>query len=252
MEENLVKELEEIGLSEKEARVYLAALELGPATAQQIATKALINRPTTYIMIESLTKRGLMSSFIEGKKKKFSAAMPYKLAYIIQNQKKDIEKREIGINNLIKKMQEHTANNDNLARVEVFSGVDSFTTCQGFVLQSEAGNVYELTDLEKTKELMPNDEFKEDVRNQICEKHRVSSIYSANSSKSSCPRRLFQQAMINNLEDPIGAEVVICKDTIFFNTYNKQLQTVMITDSGIALTLKTLYKALWEKAKKYD
>ncbi|MEY4744239.1 MAG: hypothetical protein RL272_184, partial [Candidatus Parcubacteria bacterium] len=71
MREDLAKELQKIGLSENEAKVYLAGLELGPSTAQMMAAKATVSRPTTYIMIESLIKRGLMSSFQKGKKRYF-------------------------------------------------------------------------------------------------------------------------------------------------------------------------------------
>ncbi len=60
------KELQNLGLTEKEARTYLASLELGPETAQNIAKKTGINRATTYVQIESLKKRGLMSEFEKG------------------------------------------------------------------------------------------------------------------------------------------------------------------------------------------
>jgi sugar-specific transcriptional regulator TrmB len=249
MEDSLVRELEEIGLSEKEARVYLAALELGPATAQQIAVKAIINRPTTYIMIESLIKRGLMSCFVEGKKKKFSAAMPYKLAYMIKNQKRELEKKEKKFNSLIKKMQPFFTR-ENAIKIEVFSGIESFSACQDFILRSEPDEVLELTSIRKAKRLMPDKELKGDIRKQICRRHHVNSLCAVSNEKTNkrIPR-LFKRVTINDVENPIGSEIIIYRDTIFFNTYNKQLQTIMITDSDIALTIKTLYKALWEKAK---
>src|SRR5688572_25102021 len=91
MRDELAKELEKIGLSENEAKVYLAGLELGSSTAQMIAAKATVSRPTTYIMIESLIKRGLMSSFQKGKKRMFVSGKPRQLLYILEQQKKAIE-----------------------------------------------------------------------------------------------------------------------------------------------------------------
>jgi len=88
MKEQLEKDLQQIGLSEKEAKVYLASLELGPSTAQTIAAKATVNRPTTYVMIESLIKRGLMSSFQKGKKRFFVAGKPTQLLYLLDAKKK--------------------------------------------------------------------------------------------------------------------------------------------------------------------
>ena len=64
LKEMLVK----LGLSEKEAHIYEAALESGPETAQKIARRAGITRTATYIYIKSLIKKGLMSSNTRDKK----------------------------------------------------------------------------------------------------------------------------------------------------------------------------------------
>ena len=55
------EKLQELGLSEKEARVYLALFELGPSVVSGLAKKAGINRSTTYVILETLAKRGLVS-----------------------------------------------------------------------------------------------------------------------------------------------------------------------------------------------
>ena len=47
MQDRLTKELMNIGFTDKEAKVYVGALELGAASAQQSAAKASVNRPTT-------------------------------------------------------------------------------------------------------------------------------------------------------------------------------------------------------------
>ena len=48
----LIEKLEEFGLSEKEAKVYMASLEIGEATADQIAKHSGVNRSTTYVQIQ--------------------------------------------------------------------------------------------------------------------------------------------------------------------------------------------------------
>ena len=59
----LEQDLKNLGLSEKEAIIYLASLELGPSTIQEISKKAQIKRSSTYDMIRFLMERGLMSEF---------------------------------------------------------------------------------------------------------------------------------------------------------------------------------------------
>ena len=61
------RELVEIGLNEKEAKVYLASLELGQSAVQGISSRSGVNRATTYFIIEGLTAKGLISSFHQGK-----------------------------------------------------------------------------------------------------------------------------------------------------------------------------------------
>lgn len=92
--EKTLKSLLELGLNEKEARVYLASLELGPATAQQIAAKAVVVRPTAYVAIAGLFKRGLMSQVTRGKKQYFQPEKPDRLAQILEMEKRQILDRE--------------------------------------------------------------------------------------------------------------------------------------------------------------
>lgn len=55
------KILVENGFTDKEAAVYLAALEAGEATIGQLAAKAKLKRPTVYNVVELLKNRGLVS-----------------------------------------------------------------------------------------------------------------------------------------------------------------------------------------------
>ena len=64
--EILALELRKLGLREKEVRVYLTGLELGPSSVQVIAKRAKITRPTTYEIIKTLKEKGL---FVESYKK---------------------------------------------------------------------------------------------------------------------------------------------------------------------------------------
>ncbi len=58
---HLVHIFEDIGLTEKEAKVYLALLELKEALPSTISRRSGIKRPTTYVTLEQLKKKGLVS-----------------------------------------------------------------------------------------------------------------------------------------------------------------------------------------------
>jgi len=74
-----IDELVKFGLSEKEAMVYVALLELEVATVHEIAQAAKINRSSAYVVLDSLQKWGLVSVSAGTPKKCYVAASPDKL-----------------------------------------------------------------------------------------------------------------------------------------------------------------------------
>lgn len=71
--------LVQAGLNEKEAKVYVALLQLGQATALNIAKKARLKRPTGYVILEQLKEAGLVAISRSGSTTTFSALAPDKL-----------------------------------------------------------------------------------------------------------------------------------------------------------------------------
>lgn len=68
--------LEALGLTQKEARIYVALLALGEATAYEIANKSGVKRPTVYVALEELRKKGLVLKIPHAKKQVFIAKDP--------------------------------------------------------------------------------------------------------------------------------------------------------------------------------
>lgn len=98
------RELTNLGLSEKEAKVYLAALELGKCPVQKISQKAGVNRATTYFIIKGMMKKGLMSSYTEGKKQFFFAEAPEKLKILFKDQELALKRKEEYLEKIITKI----------------------------------------------------------------------------------------------------------------------------------------------------
>ena len=79
------KQLIELGFSDKEAGVYLALLELGPATTSEISRVAKINRTTGYDILESLVNDGLVNPLGDAKIQKYVAENPDKVIVFLEN-----------------------------------------------------------------------------------------------------------------------------------------------------------------------
>ena len=72
----LVSDLEMLGLSEEEAKIYLAVLELGGSYVSAIAKKAGVHRVSCYHTLGNLVKKGVLSSFTKNNIKYFSVDSP--------------------------------------------------------------------------------------------------------------------------------------------------------------------------------
>lgn len=83
--------LKQFGLSEKQAKIYLATLELGSAPVNLIAKKSEIPRPTCYDLLESLCKQGIASNFIKKKTRYYSVDDPRQIVHLAQQKAKILE-----------------------------------------------------------------------------------------------------------------------------------------------------------------
>lgn len=102
----LSNNLQDLGLSDKEAKLYLAVLELGEANIQQIAQKSGIKRTTVYDVINSLKEKRLLTEITKGKKAFFSAEDPRKIESQLDEKKETLKKilpELLSITNLLDK-----------------------------------------------------------------------------------------------------------------------------------------------------
>lgn len=68
--------LEQLGVSETEARLYLKLLETGNISVRQLAKILGINRTSAYLHIDQLIEKGLVMKLVKGSKKLVAANAP--------------------------------------------------------------------------------------------------------------------------------------------------------------------------------
>src|SRR3989344_3624431 len=83
--------LEELGLSEAEAKVYLTLIETGTTLAGLIIKKTGLHRGTTYQILQRLKEKGLVSSIIKGKKQYFEPASPDRLMDVLKERQDKLQ-----------------------------------------------------------------------------------------------------------------------------------------------------------------
>ncbi len=71
--------LQALGLNEKQAKVYLALLQMGKGSVPAISIKAGTKRPTTYLLLEELRMKGLINLLPRAQKVLYTANSPEQL-----------------------------------------------------------------------------------------------------------------------------------------------------------------------------
>jgi len=122
--------LEEAGLTENEAQVYLILLNIGEATIYQIADKVKISRPNIYDVVKTLKEKGLVSEMIKKNIKHFKAITPEKLLEIIQRKEKNFLEILPELNTLYKTTEKKPV-------IEVFQGKEGLMTLMNDMIKTK-------------------------------------------------------------------------------------------------------------------
>ena len=86
------KQLIDAGFSEKEAKVYLAILELGEGNIAQVTRKSGVKRATVYLEIDSLKEKGYVSMVKRRGRSIFLAENPQRIEQRLAEKKETISK----------------------------------------------------------------------------------------------------------------------------------------------------------------
>lgn len=65
-----------LGLNDKQTAVYIALLQLGKGSAYSIADKSGLKRPTAYVILDELIKKGLVERIPRARKQQYRAISP--------------------------------------------------------------------------------------------------------------------------------------------------------------------------------
>lgn len=94
MESTDAQFLEEIGLTQGEAKVYLALLETGTSATGQIAKQAQVHTSKVYPILDRLLQKGLATFIISNGVRHYSASDPQQLMAFMDEKRRTLEEQE--------------------------------------------------------------------------------------------------------------------------------------------------------------
>jgi len=137
--------LKKLGFTEGEAMVYIAALEMGSATVQDIAKKAKVSRVTTYAAIERLVHQGLITTVMKGKRVLYHAEPPKRLIEVVSRHVASIESTLADIKDSVDELS--LLQGGEKPAVKVYEGPDALQALQDDILSEKPKKFDVITNL---------------------------------------------------------------------------------------------------------
>lgn len=129
----LIAQLMQVGLSEKEARVYLAALQRSPIGVQELAQAAGVHRATTYLVIDSLKERGLLSTFDRDKKTLLVAESPRSMLALAEEEARHAAERRASVMEFLPKLEAVMRGHADRPTVRLYEGEEGLRSCREYL-----------------------------------------------------------------------------------------------------------------------
>lgn len=240
----LVSTLRQVGMEEKQAKIYLACLELGETTIKEMAKKAEIKRTSVYDMIDEMINFGYIKTTTKGKKVKFIAAEPAELKEIIK-------KRENLLNQILPSL--NLINNVSSAKPKVwfYHGIEGIKQVYEDLLNYKNMEVYGWASDDSTN-LLGLEWCDKYIERRSRRKVLLKIIYPLTEVTRHYENNDKAQNRISKTVDPkkylFKMEINIYKNRVAMMSAQDKIG-IIVESEPIAETLKTIFRICWDNLK---
>lgn len=239
---HLVNALRAFGLDEKEARVYLAGLELGPTTVLELARRTRLARTTLYPILENLRQRGY---FRLGKTKRgsvYAAEPPSSLD-------RQLQERTAKFTAALPQLTALRGTVHEGAGVTLYEGSEGFRQLWQKIFRSGVKEYRILTSgvglLEFVKEPYLVDRIiAERIHREIRSKQLIVDSIAARKIVATDIEQLRESRLLPR-GTTLPATILIFGEEVAFITTRRENTMILIASGETAITLRTLFDLLW-------
>lgn len=239
--------LQQLGLTKTESKVYLSLLQIGSTTTGPLVKKTELHRATVYDVLKRLMEKGLVTYITKEKTKHFQTTDPRHFIDMIHEEKEELDQREIITKNIVRdinKIKKHSKNKENAS---IYQGIRGIKTILEDVLTYK--KYYVFTSKGKFKEILGSYFF------QFQNKKKIKKIQSKLLVDESLRNSEYSKAVYGKIKYlpkeysyPTGTFVYGEKVALF--VFTDYPTGILIESKEISDSFKSYFKILWKIAKK--
>ncbi len=243
------KELEGIGLTKGEIKVYLTLLKTGLTTTGKIIKHSKLSSGKIYEILDKLIDKGLVTYIIKDKTKHFQATTPKKILEYVEEKKNNIEKKKKQVEKILPRLEGlHKLEKKPYSAV-IYKGVQGFKTAIFETLDSMTKKDEWLgfsASAIRSKAVLRiwNQLNKKRIKKKIHTKLIITDIHTYKVYKSS--RHIMEMRLLKGTG--LAATVVAGNIVLIFNW--EDLSIIKITNENIANHYREYFYSIWDLCKK--
>ncbi len=240
------KLLTSLGLSPTETKVYLANLELGPTSVQEVAKKSGISRTATYDVIGALQEYGLISTFKQGKKTFFTAEDPERAVAHFRSNVRKLRSRLEDFERSVPELKMMVGGERPVVRFyegrealhALFNDLAS-TNATEFNEVSNYDDIYEYLDIEHIAEAQ-----------KVIDPHKIKTRILHRGKLQREPRPEVEYCELLPDLGNFHGDIWIYSNRVAFAAFRGKLVAVIIESEPFADTARVLFEAAWQICRK--
>ena len=239
------KYLEDLGLSEKEAKVYLSLLQVDNDSVLDLAEKTKINRTTIYPVLESLSKKGLISEVKVDKKVRFQAEPPERLETYVERQKIVLEEHAKRLKDVIPQLKSVQRETGERPVVKIYEGKEGIiSSLEDFFETSDSGGeAYFMYSRDLIDDLVPEDQRKKYKNIRVSKKIKSKTIYTYSKGEM-VKDDTADRIKVDGVKYPLLCDIVVYEDRVKITTLLKSKTAITIKSYDFAETMKSIFKLI--------
>lgn len=247
-DKELLKQLESIGLSEKESRVYLALVPRRDVGSSKLIAATGLHGQFVYDALERLEKLGLAKHVIQNGRKKFSANPPLRLLSIV-------EEKRLAAQTIARQLQERYSGKHE-QDFEVFQGETAFMMHQFDMLERVQEDQEALAICGPTENFLAtlgegeSDEFEKlRVKKGLRVRYIGMEPMRERLAEAKKWRKLWDYRILPGGTSTGLLDTDIWPDNVTFNVFGDPILSFTITNKAVAHGYKEFFEALWKLSK---
>ncbi len=233
-------QLEKLGLTPGESKVYIALLKRGPSKVGDVVKESGVSYSKVYDVLERLTTKGLASEITINGTKQYRAVEPYRLSEFLAKREHEVTQQKNILASLLPDLLQ-ISKDQGRSRAEVFIGFEGLKTAYEILLEQK--------DLILRFFYPPHDEKAAVFYQRLYPKLAEAKIEMRGIGTTPPTNKLSSHIKIRTVSFPVPGTIDVIADKTLILSWSDTPTAVLIHSAEIAKHFQEYFDGVWAKAK---